>query len=363
MATIDNGLSFGEGEHSAESQIEKLLASGRCDNKLALDMPENLPNYWAMAETYLWPAKDRRVPWRDLVMRAKTDPTWPWMPGARGLEMLRDEALKQGRWRQSPEGHVEKGPFPAEKTSVNITPLGTNRETGETSLSLTPRNAGDSPVVYVANTAAVSERDQQVQDLEDYRTTEATLYFIAVDSARRHQVGEPSRWTADITVRHEVHKVADTRKVEFRATPAAEVRYTLDGTNPKEGSVYAQPFLVPAKGCTILIAARAGEVEKSAKIQIPSDGDNRVVIDDRKPARLADSKRVSIDTTDKVFGFIQRFKDRTDTLLCGVQIILGEGENAVQVRFNERRLTAAAIETAIRGLRQALGTNRPRSRS
>lgn len=355
MATIDNGLSFGEGEHSAESQIEKLLASGRCDNKLALDMPENLPNYWAMAETYLWPAKDRRVPWRDLVMRAKTDPTWPWMPGARGLEMLRDEALKQGRWRQSPEGHIEKGPFPAEKTSVNITPLGTNRETGETSLSLTPRNAGDSPVVYVANTAAVSERDQQVQNLEDYRTTEATLYFIAVDSARRHQIGEPSRWTADITVRHEVHKVADARKVELRATPAAEVRYTLDGTNPKEGTVYAQPFLVPAKGCTILIVAKAGQVEKSAKIQIPSDGDDRVVIDDRKPARLADSKRVSIDTTDKVFGFIQRFKDRTDTLLCGVQIILGEGENAVQVRFNERKLTAAAIETAIRGLRQALG--------
>jgi hypothetical protein len=92
-----------------------------------------------------WPAKDRRVPWRDLVMRAKTDPTWPWMPGARGLEVLRDEALKQGRWRQSPEGHIEKGPFPAEKTSVNVTPLGTNRETGETSLSLTPRNAGDSP--------------------------------------------------------------------------------------------------------------------------------------------------------------------------------------------------------------------------
>jgi hypothetical protein len=118
MATIDNGLTFGEGEHSAEAQIEKLLASARCDNKLAVDMLDDLLNYWAMAETYLWSAKDRRVPWRDLVMRAKTDPTWPWMPGSRGLEVLRDEALKQGRWRQTPEGHIEKGPFPAEKTSV-----------------------------------------------------------------------------------------------------------------------------------------------------------------------------------------------------------------------------------------------------
>ncbi len=355
MATIDNGLSFGEGEHAAETQIEKLLASGRCDNKLALDMQDELPAYWAMAETYLWPAKDRRVPWRDLVMRAKTDPTWPWMPGARGLEVLRDEALKQGRWRQTPEGHIEKGPFPAEKTSVNVTVLGTNRETGETSLSLTPRNAGDSPRVYVLKNSAVSEQDEQVQDLEDYRTTEATLYFIAVDSAGKYEIGPPTRWTADLTIRHELHKVADVRKVELRCTPAAEMRYTLDGTNPKEGTVYAQPFPVPTKGCTILIAAKAGEVEKSAKIQISSDGDDRAIIDDRKPARLAESKRVSIDTTDKAFNFIQRFKDRSDTLLRGVQIILGEGENAVQIRFNERELTAAAIETAIRGIRSALG--------
>ena len=355
MATIDNGLSFGEGEHAAEAQIEKLLASGRCDNKLALDMADALPAYWAMAETYLWPAKDRRVPWRDLVMRAKTDPTWPWMPGARGLEVLRDEALKQGRWRQTPEGHIEKGPFPAEKTSVNVTVLGTNRETGETSLSLTPRNAGDSPRVYVLKNAAVSEQDEQVQDLEDYRTTEATLYFIAVDSTGKFETGPATRWTADLTIRHEVHRVADVRKVELRCTPVAEMRFTLDGTNPKEGTLYAQPFPVPTKGCTVLIAAKAGEVEKSAKIQIPSAGDDRVIIDDRKPARLADAKRVSIDTTDKAFGFIQRFRDRTDTLLRGVQIILGEGESAVQVRFNDRELTAAAIETAIRGIRAALG--------
>jgi hypothetical protein len=358
MATIDNGLSFGEGEHSAEAQIEKLLASARCDNKLALDMLDELPAYWAMAETYLWPAKDRRVPWRDLVMRAKTDPTWPWMPGTRGLELLRDEALKQGRWRQTPEGHIEKGPFPAEKTSVNVTLLGTTRETGETSLSLTPRNAGDSPRVYVLKNASVSEQDEQVQDLEDFRTTEATLYFIAVDSSGKYETGPPTRWTADLTIRHEVHKVAASRKVELRCTPHAEMRFTLDGTNPKEGTIYTQPFGVPPSGCGILIAATAGEVEKSTKIQIPPAGDDRVIIDDGKPARLAETKRVSMDTTDKAFGFIQRFKDRSDTLLRGVQIILGEGENAVQIRFNERELTAAAIETAIKGIRQALGDER-----
>jgi hypothetical protein len=355
MATIDNGLTFGEAEHSAEAQIEKLLASARCDNKLALDMLDDLLNYQAMAETYLWSAKDRRVPWRDRVIRAKTDPTWPWMPGARGLEVLRDEALKQGRWRQTPEGHIEKGPFPAEQTSVNVTPLGTNRETGEISLSLTPRNAGDSPRVYVAKTTAVSTQDEQIQDLEDYRTKEATLYFIAEDSTGKYETGEPTRWTADLTIRHEVHKIADSRKVELRCTPTAEMRYTLDGTNPKEATPYTESFPVPAQGCAFLVAAKAGEVEKSARIQNAADGDERVVIYDQKPARLSESKRISIDTTDKAFAVIQRFKERTDTLMRGVQIMLGEGENAVQIRFNERELTAAAIETAVRGMREALG--------
>jgi hypothetical protein len=132
------------------------------------------------------------------------------------------------------------------------------------------------------------------------------------------------------------------------------MRYSLDGTNPKEDTFYDAPFEVPAKGCTILVAAMAGEVEKIAKFHVPESG-GVVPIDDAKPARIPDSKRVNIDTTDKVFGIIQRFKDRDDVLMRGVQIVIGEGENGVQMRFNDRELTAAAIETAIRGIREAIG--------
>jgi hypothetical protein len=38
-----------------------------------------------------------------------------------------------------------------------------------------------------------------------------------------------------------------------------------------------------------------------------------------------------------------------------VQILIGEGETAAQIRFNDRELTAAAIEAAINGIRAALG--------
>ena len=146
MVTIDNGLKVGTGDQSAEKQIEELLASPRANYKLALDVKDDINNYLAQAEVYLWPERDRRTPWKDVVMRAKTNPEWPWMPGSAGMDMLKTEALKQVRWRLGEDGYIEKGPFPKEKTTVNIAPQGINKDTGESILMLTPRNCGASPV-------------------------------------------------------------------------------------------------------------------------------------------------------------------------------------------------------------------------
>ena len=82
MVTIDNGLKVGTGEQSAEKQIEALLASPRANYKLALDVKNDINNYLAQAEVYLWPEQCRRTPWKDVLMRAKTNPEWPWMPGS-----------------------------------------------------------------------------------------------------------------------------------------------------------------------------------------------------------------------------------------------------------------------------------------
>jgi len=104
--TIDNGLKLGKGDQSAETQIETLLASPRANYKLAMDLTENFNAYFAMAEEYLWPSgKDnRRTPWKDVVSRAKCHPVWPWMPGGSGMDTLKAEALKQGRWRLGEDG-------------------------------------------------------------------------------------------------------------------------------------------------------------------------------------------------------------------------------------------------------------------
>lgn len=353
--TIDNGLRLGKGDQSAETQIETLLASPRANYKLAMDLTENFNAYFAMAEEYLWPSgKDnRRTPWKDVVSRAKCHPVWPWMPGGSGMDTLKAEALKQGRWRLGEDGYIEKGPFPKDKTTVNVSVVGVHPETGATLLSLTPRHAGESPAVYCATKPERSDQDQRVDDLDNFSTDEGTLYFWVKDPTGQFESGPLVRWLADLKIRHQVDPAADRRRVTLACTPRAELFYTLDGSNPKDGAPYAGPFEIGPLAARLLVYARAGEANKTADFQIPASGDQTVRIVDAKPARLQ-ARRVALDTTDRVYGVINRFRDQPGTRFKGVRIEIGEGENTVTVRFQEREITAAMIEGVVNSLRQVL---------
>lgn len=320
--TIDQGLKIGQGDQSAEVQIESLLASPRADYKLVRELTKD--EYFAQAEEYLWPSgKDnRRTPWKDVVTRAKCSPIWPWMPGASGLDTLKTEALKQGRWRLGEDGYIEKGPFPKDKATVNVSVVNVKVDSGETVLSLTPRHAGDSPVVYWSTKPDVSDKDHKVEDLDNFSTTEGTLYFWVKDTTGQHESAPAVRWLADLKIRHQVEPAADKRRVRLEATPRADLYYTLDGSNPKDGTRYDGPFEIGPGAYRLLVFARAGEANKTADFQIPASGDKTVQIVDAKPTRLQ-SKRVSLDTTDRVFGVINRFRDQSGTRFKGVHIEIG----------------------------------------
>lgn len=51
---------------------------------------------------------------------------------------------------------------------------------------------------------------------------------------------------------------------------------------------------------------------------------------------------------------INHFRGLTNTRFKGVRIEIGEGENTVTVRFQERQITAAMIEGTVNSLREVL---------
>jgi hypothetical protein len=355
--TIDNGLKNGTGDQSAEVQIEKLLSGPQANYKLVVDLKDQYVEYWAMAEVELWPKGEgnRKTPWRDLLMKAKFNPAWPWMPGASGMESLKNEALKQGRWRQGEDGYIEKGPFPKEKTSVNHTVQATDPQHGGTILTLTPRNAGESPVIYCSNKASVSETDERVDDPENFYTERGTLYFLVKDSSGTYDTGEPVRWVAELKIRHQVDPAGDGRRVTLQCTPAAEMFYSLDGTNPKDGIQYSGPFEIGNEAATLLVYAHLDEATRTQPFQIPSSTVKTVQIDETKPATFTPpSGRVTLDTTDRVFSVLNKFKTNP-TRFKDVKIEIGEDVTTATVRLGQREVTAQVIETIITSVRDVLG--------
>ena len=194
---------------------------------------------------------------------------------------------------------------------------------------------------------------QTVDDFDSFSTLEGTLYFQARDTTGHYETGAPVRWMADLKIRHQVEPAADKRRVTLACTPKASLSFTLDGSNPRDGVAYETPFEIGSAAARLLVYARAGEANKTADFQIPDSGDKSVQIVDAKPVKLQ-PKRVSLDTTDRVFGMINRFRDQTGTRFKGVRIEIGEGEKTVTVRFQEREVTASVIEGVVNSLRQLL---------
>jgi hypothetical protein len=359
-ATITAGLKMGScGE--AEKQIEELLASLHCDQKLNLKGVEDdsLISVWSMAETDLWPSNQRRTPWNDAMMRARQKAEWAWIPGGKkGLDFIKDAALRQGRWRTGSDGYIEKGPFPKETTSLNIIEGEVDFATKETTLQLTPIHAGQSALIYVSESSDVNSSSEQVVDPDNFKTKKGTLYFLVIDASGEHATGETVTWTTkNLKLKHQPESFGTKRKITLDSSLPAEIRYTLDGVNPREGTVYKDPIEIGPEKVTIYTFAKAGNAEYTCEFFVPGvsgTGFIPITINKDLPATL--NAKVTMDSTAKVFDVLNAHKEDDKTQFVGVRVIIGDGEGAINIRFNDRPVDAKAIIGSIEGVRRAIGS-------
>ena len=196
------------------------------------------------------------------------------MPGSGGMDTLKAEALKQGRWRLGEDGYVEKGPFPKDKTTVNVSVVGAQPETGATHPEPHATPCRRKPRGGLRDQArGARERPDQSTTSTASPRREGTLYFQARDTTGHYETGAPVRWTAELKIRHQVEPAADKRRVTLACTPKANLSYTLDGSNPRDGTPYEGPFEIGSAATRLLVYARAGEANKTADFQIPASGD------------------------------------------------------------------------------------------
>jgi hypothetical protein len=323
----------------------------------------------------LWPdgASFNTIPWSDVTSKAKENPQFIWLPPG-GLDAVKREAIKTGKWRDRENSKVQRGPFPPDVTRISVTEEGRSHDTGVVTLSVQAIDAGAMPRVHFAEGTAVDANSPEIQEFR-FSTDALRIAFLAVDPKGDHPTGQPYVWRNKITLQHTATPSADGRKVELFARPSAvTIRFTTDGTNPREGQVYSGPFVVTpamAHGATdVLVRAIAidGDLEGAEDFRIavqrlrasePGEPDPidtpptlREHVDESAPATLTIDMRQT--STESFFALAGALKEaKAQAVIAQMQV--GLGQEAFSMRLgSDLRLAGDAISTIIEAIRSAV---------
>jgi hypothetical protein len=97
--------------------------------------------------------------------------------------------------------------------------------------------------------------------------------FLAIDTSGVHQPGPPIAWQNTIEVKYDIQYRAGAHHVTLKALPQGTIRYSLDGSEPRNGAIYNDEFAVPAGTTTVLaVAEHAGISSSVTKLPVPTVG-------------------------------------------------------------------------------------------
>lgn len=253
------------------------------------------------AETRLFSAKSTL--WNEVRRKAATTTTWQFH-SPRALDDLKNECVRKSLWREQGQ-YVEKGPFPKPETSVSVKEL-SRAEDGTTWLRVEPLH-GD-VVHFEIGTSEPTTASTKVADFQRFEAKHLHYRLLCFDSTGEHPTGAVVPWEGRIELRYNLSQTEN--RLELKASPKGQIRYSTDGTAPENGATYEGPFTLP-DACRVVLAVAEAEGIKSERltIHVPRrrGGDGPTFeFDPSKPCRW---KRLhKLDDTASVWAWVEQLE-------------------------------------------------------
>jgi hypothetical protein len=322
---------------NGEEQVEKTLVSNPL--KLYLDVEKEFDAIRDKSQDLLWPENQDETRWSDAADRYAEQAGMPWLP-PRGLDTLKTIACNRGLWEDLGNGYVTKKPK-EKRTSVQIVAEPELGDEGRVRLKINPVNAGPRPRVHFAEDAAVSEESPVLKEYQ-YSTTALRVGFLACDVSGQYETGDPVEWSNQLVLRNHLQDKAGKRAVELLVAPRGEIRYTLDGSEPREGTRYLEPFEIGDTDVLLRAFASAEGLEVKADFRFPARGKKGVQIDDIKPARLVSRTGRKLDSRATTFEGLKQAADKKAEFE-NIMLTVGQSNKVAQIVVGEVRVDAAFI--------------------
>ena len=328
-------------DFNGEEQIEKTLTSNPL--KLYLDVEKEFDAIRDKAQDLLWPENQDEARWSDVADRYAEQAGMPWLP-PKGLDTLKSIACNRGLWEDLHNGYVTKKPK-KKRTSAQIIAEPELGDEGKVRLRVNPQNAGPVPRIHYAEDAPVSESSPKLKE-QTYTTNALRVNFLVCDPSNQYKTGDPVTWANNLVLRNQLSNEGGVRKVALFVAPRGAIRYTLDGSEPRDGLSYEAPISIGDGEVLLRAFAEADGLEAKAEFRFPAKGKKDIQIDDVKPGRLVSRTGRKLDSRGKTFEGLKQAAEKSATFE-GIGLTVGQGNQMISVNVGEIEVDAVFIEALL----------------
>ena len=324
-------------QFDGEQQIEKTLVSNPL--KLYLDVENEFDSVRDKAEDLLWPENQDETRWADAADRYAEQPGMPWLP-PRALDQLKSIACNRGLWEDLGNGYITKKPK-KKRTSAQIVAEPELGDEGRVRLRVNPVNAGPAPRIHYAEDSSVSGSSPILKE-NPFSTTALRVGFLVRDPSDQYETGEPEVWKNRLVLRSRLREDGGKRQVELFVAPQGEIRYTLDGSEPRDGKPYDGPIAIGDSEVPLRAFAMAHGLEAKEDFRFPASGKTGVHIDEIQPARFFSRSGHKFDSRTSTFEGLKQAKDKA-VEFENVTLTVGQGAQIASIVIGEVKVDAGFL--------------------
>jgi len=153
-------------------------------------------------------------------------------------------------------------------------------------------------------------------------------------------------WSNKLVLRNKLSENGGKRSVELFVAPRGNIRYTLDGSEPRDGTAYEGPISIGDGEVLLSTFAEADGLEAKTPIRYPAKGKKGVQIDETKPGKLVSRTGRKLDSRTKTFEGLKQAAEKSVTFE-GIALNVGQGNRVIAINVGEIPVDAAFIQALL----------------
>jgi hypothetical protein len=337
--------------YNGERQIVKTLTTDPI--KLYTDVSANFDALKSRAETLLF-GNQNDIRKSDMNDKMKQQSQMPWIP-PKGLEILIQDCCQRGLWEDLGNGYITKKPKP-KATAVQITKLSEPDDSGHVRIKIDTLNAGPAPRVHFTEDGPVSENAPVLKENE-LVTNALRVQFLVVDPTGKNITGNPVTWENTLVLRNRFDEL--NRKVELFVAPRGNIFYSLDGSEPRNGTPYDAPVTLLERGeVKMLCFAECEGLEARREFVFKAEGEKGISLVRTEPATIYTVKPKRLDSSAKTYEGLTIAREK-GVEFEQVVLTIGSGSKVVTLTLGEIRLKAEVVEKLLTDLTALVSPESP----